>query len=371
MAGRARRGGGRGHRPGGVPVRAGSARPLRPPAAARPVAAPHRRQPRDRLGARASAARRDGSRRGAGARCGACDPGARRRHRRRPRRARARAPGGRCPTSPARLYARRDRGHARPAPRHGELPPAPRTGRAEPRAGGAAMTRVDELERALGDATPPDEGPARERARRTILAAHAAAAARPRRRRAARAAGLALTLLGIAGLTQPAVAEWLGEAPPARAVSRIVRDVVRPRPTPGPRTVDGPALPAAGRLLVGGPHGLWVVERDGRRHRLGAYSDATWSPNGLFVAVASGRTLAAVTPDDGRVRWRLRLAAPVRDPRWAPDLTHLAYRAGPTLRIVYGNGVHDVPAGAQAAAVAPAWRPTEPHTVAWASRAGT
>ena len=41
---------------------------------------------------------------------------------------------------------------------------------------------------------------------------------------------------------------------------------------------------------------------------------------------------------------------------------HIAYRAGSTLRIVYGNGVHDVLAGREMAAVAPAWRPSEPHT---------
>ena len=59
VARRARRGGRRGHRPGGVRVRPARARPLRPPPPARPVAAPDRRQPRDRLVARARAAPRD------------------------------------------------------------------------------------------------------------------------------------------------------------------------------------------------------------------------------------------------------------------------------------------------------------------------
>jgi WD40 repeat protein len=58
-------------------------------------------------------------------------------------------------------------------------------------------------------------------------------------------------------------------------------------------------------------------------------------------------------------------------PRWAPDGTHIAYRAGATLRIVYGNGSHDVVAGQDMAAVAPAWRPSELHTVAWAATDGT
>ena len=46
-------------------------------------------------------------------------------------------------------------------------------------------------------------------------------------------------------------------------------------------------------------------------------------------------------------------------PRWAPDGTHIAYRSGGNLRIVYGNGQHDVLAGRRMAAVAPAWRPSD------------
>jgi WD40 repeat protein len=41
------------------------------------------------------------------------------------------------------------------------------------------------------------------------------------------------------------------------------------------------------------------------------------------------------------------------------------------LRIVYGNGTHDVLAGAKMAFVAPAWRPSDLHTIAWAARDGT
>ena len=53
---RARRRRRRGHRPGGVPAALARARSLRPPPAVRALAAPDRRQPRDRLGARAGAA---------------------------------------------------------------------------------------------------------------------------------------------------------------------------------------------------------------------------------------------------------------------------------------------------------------------------
>ncbi len=114
-----------------------------------------------------------------------------------------------------------------------------------------------------------------------------------------------------------------------------------------------------------------MVARDGRRTRLGRWDDATWSPQGLFVGATAGRTLAAIEPDDGTVRWRLRPGPPVSLPRWAPDGTHIAYRAGDTLRIVYGNGSHDVAAGQDMAAVAPAWRPGDKHTLAWAAKDGT
>ena len=115
---------------------------------------------------------------------------------------------------------------------------------------------------------------------------------------------------------------------------------------------------------------LYVVERSGKRERLGTWADATWSPKGLFIGVTEGKTLAAIEPD-GDVRWKLTRPDAVSVPRWAPDGTHIAYRSGATLRIVYGNGLHDVLAGRRMAAVAPAWRPTDRHTVAWAATDGT
>jgi WD40 repeat protein len=225
------------------------------------------------------------------------------------------------------------------------------------------MTRDDlaALERALHEAEPPDAGPARERARRTVLAQA------PARRRARRAAPL---VWAVVAAVIAALVVSQRDSGPAQAVERLVRDIVNvPRPTPTP--ASGLALPAPGRLLVRGSDGLFVVARDGRRTRLGRWDDATWSPAGLFVGATAGHTLAAVDPADGRVRWRLRPGASVSLPRWAPDGKHIAYRAGNTLRIVYGNGTHDVPAGQTMAAVAPAWRPSEQHTVAWAAADGT
>ena len=225
------------------------------------------------------------------------------------------------------------------------------------------MTRDElaALERALRETEPPDAGPARERARRTVLAQA------PSRRRARRAAPLVWAALAA---LLAALVVTQRDSGPAQAVERMVRDIVNePAPTPVP--VSDLSLPAAGRLLVSGSDGLYVVARDGRRTRLGRWDDATWSPQGLFVGATAGRTLAAIEPTDGTVRWRLRPGPPVSLPRWAPDGTHIAYRAGDTLRIVYGNGSHDVAAGQDMAAVAPAWRPSDRHTIAWAAKDGT
>lgn len=223
----------------------------------------------------------------------------------------------------------------------------------------------DELGRALLDAPLPDAGAARERARRTVLAAHAAAPRRTRPRRVVVLAAVATLAIGAATRPGQAIGEWLGDTAPARTIERLVRDAVH-----APKPATGLELPAAGRLLVAGDSGLWLVERHAAPRRLGAFTAATWSPGGLFIAAVSGRTLAAVDPKGG-VRWRLTLPAPVTAPRWAPDGTHVAFRAGTTLHVVYGNGVHDTAMAHGTAPVAPAWRPGAPHTLAWASANGT
>ena len=89
------------------------------------------------------------------------------------------------------------------------------------------------------------------------------------------------------------------------------------------------------------------------------------------MGATDGRSLVALDPADGARRWRRAPGGAVSVPRWAPDGLHIAYRAGRSLRIVYGNGEHDVLAGRDMAAVAPAWRPSAPRTVAWASADGT
>ncbi|HEY7074439.1 MAG TPA: hypothetical protein VH418_03685, partial [Solirubrobacteraceae bacterium] len=213
---------------------------------------------------------------------------------------------------------------------------------------------MTELGRRLRRIPLPGEPAARERARRTFLVAHAGLPPRRRRHGRAGAVAFAAAVLGLAALTGPGQAVV---GAPARAVRDLVRDVVPPAPTPRPVPAQRgrDALPPAGRLLVAGARGAWVLDRGGA-HRLGAWTAATWSPRGVYVAVAAGGTLAAVDPA-GNVRWRLAGRAPVTTPRWAPDGTHVAYRAGRALRVVYGNGTHDRLLARATAPAAPAWRP--------------
>ena len=143
------------------------------------------------------------------------------------------------------------------------------------------------------------------------------------------------------------------------AGSRIVHSV---REAVGLKTA-APALtrlPTGGRLLVTSAAGAWIVQSDGSKRLLGRYSQAAWSPHGLFVAVARGHELAAVDPH-GMVRWSLARSGVIRLPRWAPDGYRIAYLDGATLRIVAGDGTGDRSFAADVARVAPAWRPSATH----------
>ncbi|MGI8712637.1 MAG: hypothetical protein ACR2NR_05510, partial [Solirubrobacteraceae bacterium] len=124
------------------------------------------------------------------------------------------------------------------------------------------------------------------------------------------------------------------------------------------------SLPAPGRLLVSGPGGTWTVSADGSRRRLGSWRQASWSPHGLYIAVAAGDQLATVDPH-GVTRWALRRRA-VSDPRWYPPTGfRVAYRSGSTLRVVAGDGTGDHLLAAGVAPVAPAWRPDHPYQLAY------
>jgi hypothetical protein len=116
------------------------------------------------------------------------------------------------------------------------------------------------------------------------------------------------------------------------------------------------SLPSAGRILVSGPGGTWTAAADGSLRHLGDWTQASWSPRGLYVAVASTDGLAAVNPR-GNVQWAISRPE-VSDPRWfSPSGYRVAYLSAGTLRVIAGDGTGDHLLAQRAAHVAPAWRP--------------
>jgi hypothetical protein len=202
------------------------------------------------------------------------------------------------------------------------------------------------LRRDLRASSPPRAAEAERRAWQMVKTAHAARPSTRRRRRGLRvvlAAGAAAVAAATLALT-PAGAEmgdWIDE-------------VVSPAPE-APRTSLS-RLPAAGRLLVVADGGAWVVRDDGNRRQLGAFSDATWSPRGWFVAGARGRKLVVVDPQ-GRERWTRPTAARVSVPRWSPDGYRIAYRSGSDLHVATGDNTDDWLLARHVGATPPAWRP--------------
>jgi hypothetical protein len=173
---------------------------------------------------------------------------------------------------------------------------------------------------------------------------------------------LFLALVAAAGAAAVAVAVI---TPPGHAVLERVRRAVgieHAAPQLG-------SLPAKGRLLVvSSPRGgVWVVDADGLRRRLGDYADAMWSPHGLYVVATTKTDLLTLEPGHG-VRWAL----PRRGaywPRWEGTRTdtRIAYLTPRGLRVVAGDGTGDHLLDAHAARVAPAWDPARLHTVAYDS----
>lgn len=218
----------------------------------------------------------------------------------------------------------------------------------------------DRIGRALRDVAIPEPPEAEERGGRIIAAAFVErqsgrseirgamtpSTSEGRRRRPAfrLALGLSLATLLAALLLSPAgaaVRDWVGNV------------VESPAPKPEPELAR---IPGGGRLLVQSAAGPWVVQPDGSRRLLGDYEEASWSPRGLFVAAAKGRTLSAVEPG-GTPHWSLTSGARVRTPRWAPSGERIAYRSAEELRIVAGDGTGDRLLARSTAPVAPAWSP--------------
>jgi hypothetical protein len=208
------------------------------------------------------------------------------------------------------------------------------------------------LKRRLRDelhaARPPRAAEAERRAWEVVRAAHSErdAVRRPAGPRRLAVAALVAALAAVL-LLSPAgakVGDWIG-------------DVVDPSPDATPSTLG--TLPADGRLLVVAPGGPWVVNDDGARRRLGDFTDATWSPGGLFIAAARGRELVALEPD-GDERWARPAPGRVSTPRWSPDGFRIAYRSGRDLWVTAGDNSS---AGRLARGIGPAppvWKPGAP-----------
>jgi WD40-like Beta Propeller Repeat len=209
--------------------------------------------------------------------------------------------------------------------------------------------RDRELGRRLAELRAPDELEAERRSWevvRTSYAERTPLRPSPRNRRlmVALAAGALLLAIGL--------------SPAGAKVADLVSDVVdsgEPNAKPELRS-----LPASGELLVESPSGPWIVREDGSKRLLVDYDTAAWSPHGVYVAVASGRELAAVDTE-GNIRWTFPAPGVVRDPRWAGDVddTRIAYRSGGDLRVIAGDGSpeSDHLIARDVAPVAPAWRP--------------
>jgi dipeptidyl aminopeptidase/acylaminoacyl peptidase len=210
----------------------------------------------------------------------------------------------------------------------------------------------------------PGEHEARLRTWEVVRAAFDESEAQPKRVPLFRPLLVAVTLAAI-------VAAAL--SPAGRAVLDSLREAIeRERVTPARPTLF--SLPVGGRVLVNSTSGPWVVRADGSRRLLGRYRQASWSPRGLFV-VATGvgetgsRHLYAIEPG-GKIRWSLARPAHIRFPRWAPSGFRIAYLAGSALRVVAGDSTGDSLIATNAAPVAPVWRPSTRHVLAYVHARG-
>jgi WD40 repeat protein len=214
------------------------------------------------------------------------------------------------------------------------------------------------LREALERAAVPDASGAQGRAWVLLADAHRERPRAARRSRRGRVLALALACVLVAAAVAVA-------AEPPRWVRHALGDSAPS--TPRARSSLG-SLPA-GRLLVSSSQGTWIVRGDGTRQRLGPWTAATWSPRGLYVAAWRGRELSAVAPN-GRVAWTIAARGTVHDATWSPDGYRIAYRRDAVVAVVAGDGTGARILAQPVRAVAPAWRPGAPHTLAWVGAGG-
>ena len=191
-------------------------------------------------------------------------------------------------------------------------------------------------------------------------AAAGSAGLRARRPLARLAFAVALLAAGLAAALSPAgaaVGDWIGDRFSARDA----------RSAPA-----FAALPPGGSALAISHSGAYAIRPDGSTRRLGAFSEAGWSPHGLHVVGVDGRRLVAVDAA-GTVKWMLTSRAPVGHPSWSTGLGYaVAYLEGRSLKVVAGNGdpATDHVLRRDAAPVTPAWRPHSDRVLTYATRAG-
>jgi hypothetical protein len=150
-------------------------------------------------------------------------------------------------------------------------------------------------------------------------------------------------------------------SPPGLAVWGSLRDAVS-------KEDNLVALPTGGRILVNANDGAWVISKDGSKRFLSNYSDAAWSPHGLYLAAARGNQLVAMEPN-GKVHWKLARLGLIRNPRWSYEGFRIAYFAGGALRVVNGDGTGDRLLTRNARPGVLAWQPGT-HSLAYVNRLG-
>jgi hypothetical protein len=108
------------------------------------------------------------------------------------------------------------------------------------------------------------------------------------------------------------------------------------------------------------------VQVDGSKRLLGAWTEASWSPQGLHVVVTRAHEVAALLPD-GTLRWSVGRSGAVRGARWSPDGFRVAYLNGPELRVVVGDGSADGSIRRAVGSTPPAWQPEGEHELAFST----
>jgi hypothetical protein len=213
----------------------------------------------------------------------------------------------------------------------------------------------------LREHAAPGELEAGRRSWAVVEAAVAERAPAPRRVRPLLRLALFAGLLavGLAAALTPAGAE----------VGHWIEERIGLGPEESQPTLRG--FPGGGRLLAVSDSGAWVVHPGGAMRRLGDYTDAGWSPHGLFVIGTRGHRITAVEPDDGEPRWSLARPGRLGDPAWSPgDGFRIAYLersgAATSLRVVDGSGRLDHLVARRAARVTPAWRPGKGYVLSFA-----